>query len=228
MIAVLVTLATKYYPFFPGDVAVEKWVQSLLPQNLHWAETVSRTGEFPWVLLILAFPLAVSWVIAGWRAALLSVLSLAGMLALGYWLSPVIARPRPSPELVQVFRPLRGYSFPSQFALRYAATFGFLAVLAVRKRSGGVRAALLIVCSAILILGWVVRVALAGHWPSDVIISTYIGLLWAAFLIRFVPKNILREEWPGEKKGKAGNSFRKIAILRSKTNSAGRQSGKRT
>jgi membrane-associated phospholipid phosphatase len=28
---------------------------------------------------------------------------------------------------------------------------------------------------------------LAAHWPSDVIISYYLGLLWAAFLIRFGP-----------------------------------------
>jgi membrane-associated phospholipid phosphatase len=188
IIALLVTLATKYYPFFPGDVAMERWAQSLFPKDLHWAERVSRTGEFPWIFLILAFVFAVSWTIGGWRAALLSVFSLGGMFALGYWLSPVIARPRPSPELVQVFRPLRGYSFPSQFGLRYAATFGFLAVLAAMRSSGGVRATFLIVCSVFLILGWVVRVALAGHWPSDVIISTYLGLLWAAFLIRFFPR----------------------------------------
>ncbi len=187
IIAALLTLAAKYYAYFPGDVAVERWVQSLLPQNLNWAAGVSRTAEFPWVLLILAFVFALSWAVAGWRGALVSAVSFGGMLALGYWLSPAIARPRPSPELVHVFRPLSGYSFPSQFALRYAATFGFLAVLAAEKRSGGVRATLLIVCSAILILGWVARVALAGHWPSDVIISTYLGLLWAAFLIRFTP-----------------------------------------
>ncbi len=187
IIAALLTLAAKYYAYFPGDVAVERWVQSLLPHNLNWAAGVSRTAEFPWVLLILAFVFALSWAVAGWRGALVSAVSFGGMLALGYWLSPAIARPRPSPELVHVFRPLSGYSFPSQFALRYAATFGFLAVLAAEKRSGGVRATLLIVCSAILILGWVARVALAGHWPSDVIISTYLGLLWAAFLIRFTP-----------------------------------------
>jgi membrane-associated phospholipid phosphatase len=189
MIAVLVTLATKYYPFFPGDVAVERGVQSLLPKDLHWAEGVSRTGEFPWILFVFAFVFAVSWALADWPAALLSVLSLGGMFVLGSWLSPVIARPRPSADLVQVFRPLKGYSFPSQFALRYAATFGFLAVLAAMRSSGGVRVILLIACSAILILGWVVRVALAGHWPSDVIISTYLGILWAAFLMRFIPRN---------------------------------------
>ena len=79
------------------------------------------------------------------------------------------------------------YSLPSLFALRYAATFGFLAVLSMAKSSGARRTAVLIVCAALLILGWVARIALGAHWPSDVIISYYVGLLWAAFLIRFVP-----------------------------------------
>ena len=136
MIAALATLATKYYPYFPGDVPVERWVQSLAPTNLNWAEGVSRTAEFPWVLLILALVLALSWVLAGWHAALLSIFSLVGMWALGARLGPVIARPRPSPELVRVFRPLSGSSFPSLFALRYAATFGFLAVLAAMRGPG--------------------------------------------------------------------------------------------
>jgi len=183
----LVTLAAKYYAYFPGDMVVEKWVQSWVPQNLNWAVGVSRTAEFPWVLLILLLILVFSWIVAGWRAVLISIFSFVGMLALGNWLGPVIARPRPSPELVHVFRPLTGYSFPSLFALRYVATFGFLAVLAAWKGCGVIRTALMIVCGVLLIVGWVARVALAAHWPSDVIISYYLGLLWAAFLIRFGP-----------------------------------------
>jgi len=169
-------------------VAVERWVQSPVPQNLNWAETVSRTAEFPWILLILALVLAISWFLAGWRAALISVLSLGGMFALGYWLGPVVARPRPSPELVHVYRPLTGYSFPSLFALRYAATFGFLGLLAAWKGSGATRITLLFVCGGLLILGWFARIALGAHWPSDVIISYCLGLLWASFLIRFSPR----------------------------------------
>jgi membrane-associated phospholipid phosphatase len=187
ILAVSATLATRYYPYFPGDVAVARWVQSLLPSNLHWAQKVSRTAEFPAVLLILAVIWACSWVLAGWRAGLLSILSLAGMLALGQWLGPVVARPRPAADLVQVFRPLTGFSCPSHFALRYAATFGFLAMLAVRKGSGWWRPLLLFLCLGCLAVGWVARVALGAHWPSDVLISYYLGLLWAAWLMRFSP-----------------------------------------
>jgi membrane-associated phospholipid phosphatase len=187
IVAALATLAEKYSSYFPGDVAVERWVQSLVSPNLNWAEAVSRTAEFPSVLLIMALIFALSWVLAGWRVALLSILSLVGMWVLGAVLGPIIARPRPAPELVGVFRPLTGSSFPSLFALRYAATFGFLAVLVIEKTAGARRTVLVTGCGAFLMLGFVARVALAAHWPSDVIISYYLGLLWAAFLMRFSP-----------------------------------------
>jgi membrane-associated phospholipid phosphatase len=185
IIAILATVAAKYYAYFPGDVWLERGVQSLLPANLNWALGVSQTAEFPWILLILALILTLSWALAGWRGAILSILSFVGMWALGNWLGPIIVRPRPSPGLVHIFRPLSGYSFPSLFALRYATTFGFLAVLALVKTSGIRRGALLGLCCALLMLGWIARVALGAHWPSDVIISYYWGVLWAAFLVRF-------------------------------------------
>lgn len=185
-IAGLGTLAAKFFVYFPGDVAGERWVQAVAPQNLGWAQGVSRTAEFPWIFLILALICVISWALAGWRAVILAILSLVGMLVLGALLGPVIARPRPSPELVRVLRPLSGYSFPSLFALRYAATFGFLAVLTALKGAGVVRTAALIVCSALLLLGFAARVALAAHWPSDVLLSYLIGLLWASFLVSFV------------------------------------------
>jgi membrane-associated phospholipid phosphatase len=58
--------------------------------------------------------------------------------------------------------------------------------LAAVKGSGLQRTVLLIGGGALLLLGGVARVALGAHWPSDVIISYYLGLLWAAFLIRLI------------------------------------------
>jgi membrane-associated phospholipid phosphatase len=185
IVAGLGILAAKYSPSFPGDLALERWVQNLFPANLSWAQGVSRTAEFPCILLILGLVSALAWSLAGERAALLALLSFGGMWALGNWLGPVIARPRPAPELVRVFQPLTGSSCPSLFALRYAATFGFLALVAARQSSGGLRLALLLGCGALLLLGFLARVALGAHWPSDIIISYYLGLLWAAALWRF-------------------------------------------
>ena len=184
VIAAVCILAEHLYPHFPGDVLAEKKVQSLCHGDLSWARTVSNTAESPWLFIILALVAAASWGLAGWPAALLSILSLAGMLALGSWLGPVIGRPRPSPDLVRVVRPFPGYSFPSLFALRYAATFGFLAIIALMKDRGVLRVIVSILCAGLLILGWFARVALAAHWPSDVIVSYYLGLLWAAILAR--------------------------------------------
>jgi len=184
VIGVLCVRAAGRYSYFPGDVAAERWVQSLFSQDLTWARKVSTSAEFPWLFIILAFIAFFSWLLDGWRAALLAIVSLAGMLALGTWLGPIAGRPRPSSDLVHVMKQLPGYGFPSLFALRYAATFGFLAILALLKGHGAMRVTTLVVCPVLFVLGWFARVALAAHWPSDVTISYYLGLLWAAFLIR--------------------------------------------
>jgi len=84
------------------------------------------------------------------------------------------------------FRPPSGSSFPSLFALKYAATFGFLAVPATMTGSGVLRGALRTVGGAFLILGWVARIALAAPRASKVIISYYLGLFWPVFLICLV------------------------------------------
>jgi membrane-associated phospholipid phosphatase len=187
MVAGLGILAAKHYAYFPGDLAVARGVQFLVPADLKWAQGVSRSAEFPWILLILGLVSACAWRLAGGRAALLALLSLGGMWALGAGLGPLVARPRPAPGLVHVLQPLAGSSCPSLFALRYAATFGFLALVAARKSAGGLRLALLAGCGAVLLLGFLARVALGAHWPSDLIISYYLGFLWAAALWRFAP-----------------------------------------
>jgi len=184
--AVFLTIGARYLPYFPGDVAVTRLVQAITPASAEWAQGISSTAKFPWSLVLLALTVGISWKVAGWRAALLALACFAGMWVVGKGLGPLVARPRPSPDLVHVAEKLSGYSFPSIFALTYASTIGFLAVLFSRKASGAIRISVIVVCCLLLLIGWAARIALAAHWPSDVILSYLIGLLWAALLIRFV------------------------------------------
>jgi membrane-associated phospholipid phosphatase len=186
LLTILLTICLKYFPYLPGDVSITRVIQSVLPESKYWAQLLSSTAKTPWIFVLVAFTLVLSWVIAGWRAGLLAIASFVGLWLLGGWLGPVIAQPRPSPELVQVVEATPGSAFPSIFAFNYAATIGFLAVLAMVRASGSFRWALLIICTSLLVIGGIARVDLAAHWPSDVAVSYLIGLLWATLLMRFI------------------------------------------
>ncbi len=185
-LAVLLAIYFKYVGYLPGDVGITRLIQSILPESKTWAQVVSSTAEMPWVLGLIAATVILSWLISGWRASLLAVVCFIGLWLLGKWLGPAIGQPRPSPALVQVTKSLPGSAFPSIFAFNYAATVGYLAVLAAVKSSGKLEWIILIICSFLLIIGWLARVELAAHWPSDVGVSYLIGLLWVTLLMRFI------------------------------------------
>lgn len=186
ILAVLLTICFRYFPYLPGDVGVTRLIQSLLPESKNWAQVMSSTAKTPWIFVLIAATFFISWVMAGWRAGLLALVSFLGLWLLGKWLGPVIAQPRPSAELVQVAEAASGSAFPSIFAFNYIATVGFLAVLAVARAKGSIRWIVFGLCCCLLIVGGIARIALAAHWPSDVAVSYLIGLLWVTLLIRFV------------------------------------------
>ncbi|MEW6532349.1 MAG: phosphatase PAP2 family protein [Thermodesulfobacteriota bacterium] len=186
VLAVFLTILLKYLPYLPGDVATTRLIQSMLPESKHWVQVISSTAKVPWIWGLIAVTFVISWMVAGWRASLLSLVAFVGLWLLGKWLGPVIAQPRPSPELVRVAEAASGFAFPSIFAFNYMATVGFLAVLAAAKASGHLRWVLLVICISLLVIGGIARIDLAAHWPSDVAISYLIGLLWVTALIRFL------------------------------------------
>jgi membrane-associated phospholipid phosphatase len=178
--AVLLSIAAARAETFPGDVAATKLVQSLSPGDA-WAAALTMTARTPWNLALLAITAAAAWGLAGWRAALLVAVSYAVIALAGPWLQSAIGRPRPSPALVRVAGPTSGYSFPSIFALSYGSTIGFLLLLAWRRR----QTALVLLFGLMLLVGGAARVALGAHWPSDMLVSYLIALVWAALLARF-------------------------------------------
>ncbi len=146
-----------------------------------WLDTlmivITKIG-FPGALVIA--PAAALWL--WWRrqqhlAAIALVVSIVGSALLSSSLKVLFARPRPA-----VFPPLMAettYGFPSGHALSAVALFGFAAYLLWQQQQR--IWALLAVLFALLVS--LSRIYLGVHYPSDVLGSLSLGLLWLAVVI---------------------------------------------
>ena len=95
-----------------------------------------------------------------------------------------MARPRPG-NPVHVLQHAGGYSFPSGHVMSYVAFFGFLAYVAwIQLRPTPVRALVIAVCVALVILVGPSRVYLGAHWASDVIGAYLLAGLWLSVMLR--------------------------------------------
>lgn len=131
----------------------------------------SATAQTLRAQILIAITFFCARVIAGRRAALLSLASFIGLWAHGGWLGPLIVQPRSSSELVQAPGSPTGFAFPSVFAFNHISMIAFLAVLSAVKTPGKLRQTIMLIRSSLLVAGWNARVDPAAHQPSDVAIS---------------------------------------------------------
>lgn len=178
-----VAAAAGKFDWFPGDIAMTGLIQSLTGGNVGWARIVTSTVSAPWNYLLLAVTAGLAWWLAGWRGAVIALISFGGLLLAEPYLKSMIARPRPSPLLIRVSGSSSGYSFPSGFGLLYFSMFGYLAVLALQRLTGRRRLSTVLACGLILVIGGSARVALGAHWPSDIAGAYLIGLTWVMLLL---------------------------------------------
>ena len=183
MFAVLALLA-HFNNYFDWDLVIAKALQNFnSPTVFTFMRVVSLFGDklTPWVLAGVTIIL---FLIAGSRSEAAGLLlSTGGGELLNSILKRLIARPRPSSELVDVFRALKTQSFPSGHVTFYVCYFGFLffASYALLRRGSFVRrAALTLTALPVLLIG-VSRVYLGEHWPSDTLGAYLSSGLWLAF-----------------------------------------------
>jgi len=135
------------------------------------------------------------WVVAVCVAALLLrfglkieaaclLISLGSGLLLANVIKLIVARPRPSPELVNVYLDHSTLSFPSGHVVSYMALFGFLFYLVrTLMRRSALRSALLVILGALIALVGPSRVYLGAHWASDALAGYGFGLLCLELMI---------------------------------------------
>jgi undecaprenyl-diphosphatase len=182
---VVLAVVARTVPYFALDLTISRFVQSLhsavldpLMFAISWIGFLPQSlivGLLP-VALLLSFGLrweAVAGLFAACAAGIATLVKLA------------VQRPRPSVDLVDVFRELTTSGFPSGHVLTFTSLCGFFAFLAytLLKPSWG-RTALLVMCSVLIVLMGTSRIYLGQHWFSDVMGAYLLGSLWLALAIR--------------------------------------------
>ena len=178
IVTLLIGVAVKMEPYFAGDVALTRIVQTASPAPHSWASGVSRLAPAPGKYYVMAIVLTAAFFVAGWRgAALLAAFLLLEQYGAEYT-KEIFKRPRPSRELIAVTGNPSGYSFPSTTLTFFAVTFGGLGVLALVRRKAPMRIPVMALSFGMVLLGCLARVALGLHWPSDVLLTSLICMLW--------------------------------------------------
>nr|WP_314443718.1 phosphatase PAP2 family protein [uncultured Sphingomonas sp.] len=160
----------------PGDVTLTLTVQRLLGDDPAWARWLTQSAKFPMAWALLGIAAALTWIVRGWRGALAAGFAFALAHGLDKLLRLLVSTPRPSADLVAVAAPASSSGLPSTFGLVYGALFGLTTIAALGQRRPAARAILLL-SAALLASGFLARVVLGGHWPSQMLLSLLLGAL---------------------------------------------------
>lgn len=189
VVTVLIGTAVAMEPYFAGDVRLAHLIQSVSPNPQWWATPVSNLAPAPGKFYVMAAVLTASFFVAGWRGLAL----IAGFLLLEQYgaehTKAWFTRPRPSRELVTVFGNPSGFSFPSTTLTFLAVTCGGLGVLALVNTKAPSRIPVMAAGFAIVVIACLARVALGLHWPSDVLFTSLICILWIWAAARTIFRN---------------------------------------
>jgi undecaprenyl-diphosphatase len=166
----------------PGDLTATRWLQEQVPPGGLIGSSLSYVGRLVWFLPI-GF-LAVALLGRRWFDALFVVVAAVTGLLIGDALKLLVARPRPSVELVRVYESSGGYGFPSTTALLSVVLLGAVCYLVGRDRPRRLLVAVLLCASLLWVLAsGVSRVCVGEHWATDVLGGWLFGGAWIILLI---------------------------------------------
>jgi undecaprenyl-diphosphatase len=171
------TVLVETTPSFTIDLQITRAIQSL-DSDLFAAvmQLISWPGFLPQSVIIT---LLIAFLFYAYGLRWESVTSLLASLLSGITnelVKSLIQRPRPSVDLVDVFRILTSYSFPSGHVMFYTILFGFTwYVIYTVIKASLLRSVLLGLLGTFILLVGVSRIYLGQHWASDVLGAYLLG-----------------------------------------------------
>ena len=183
----LLTFLVKTTPSFPIDLAITRTIQSIdFPFFDRLMIVISWPGFTPQSFLLCAFIVILIFTLGLYWEAITALVASCLPAIVNVLVKAYIQRPRPTVDVVHVFRILDSYSFPSGHVMFYVGFFGFLGFLTftMLKRSW-MRIALLAIYGIFILLVGVSRIYLGQHWASDVLGAYLLGSLILVGIIQF-------------------------------------------
>lgn len=182
---VVLAVGARLIPYFSIDLTITRAVQSyhghIFDRTMFW---MSWIGFLPQSLAFGLIPLVLLF-FTGLRWEAVAGLVAAAAVALDALVKFIVHRPRPSLDLVHVYRELNSYTFPSGHVLTFTAICGYFAFLAhTLLKPSWERIALLVVAPILALLMGLSRIYQGQHWFSDVMGAYLLGSLWLALNIR--------------------------------------------
>ena len=182
----VLTFLVKTMPFFAIDLQITKTVQLvnfptfvLLMSLISWPGFSPQAVIIAGVIILLIFGFGLHW------EAVMALIALVFSTAINVLVKDLIQRPRPLPDLVNVYATITGYSFPSGHVMYYLGFFGFIWFLAFSLLKPSLKRGLLLVFfGALVVLVGLSRIYLGEHWASDVIGSYLLGTLTLVAIIQ--------------------------------------------
>ena len=180
-------------PLLPFDVPVAAFVQSFPWGPVTYVfQVINSTAGYVQVavgagaVLLLFF-----WERrAGYLMAIGAVSSL-----LDNIIKSVMARERPTADLVHILTPAPGYSYPSGHAV-FFTWLSFMVAFSIAPRvRPAYRWLLWTAATLVIVLACLARVWAGDHWPSDVAGGFLLGLGWSAFVIWLPERWLPSPDW---------------------------------
>lgn len=181
----VLTFIVKSTPFFPLDLQITKALQSIdsplfasAMNWISWPGFLPQSAIIPVLVALLIYSFGLQWeaittLVAAFLPPVINVV-----------VKDWIGRPRPTGDVVHVFRILDSYSFPSGHVMFYTSFFGFLWFLIfVLLKPSFKRTSLLIILGIPITLVGVSRIYLGQHWASDVLGAALLGGLILVFIL---------------------------------------------
>lgn len=173
--------------YFPIDLTITRAFQAFDPawfaglmRLVSWPGHSPQGGLIVLLAAVLLFRGGLRW------EAVVGLAAGFGAHALNLALKLAIQRPRPASDLVEVFRTLTSFSFPSGHVMFYSVFFGFLCFLAYTLlRSSWLRMSLVAFFAGLVVLVGPSRVYLGEHWSSDVLGAYLVSSLLLVVMIQF-------------------------------------------